>query len=698
MKSRPFDISVVLNVHDEAKFLARTVQSVREAIRFARCCGLSVEFVIVLDKPDLRTRSWVKRLEFQDADAFQTIEVDHGSLGLARNSGAQSAHGEYIALADADDLISYNWLVEMYAAASSTQDGTVIAVPAFLFAFGEKRYICEYFESDVVGALPFVQYHPYVSRITAHSSLFQRLAYADLSASSGFAFEDWQFNSEAIAHGYRFVPALNAVLFYRQRANSLAWRAKSTSANIPDWNTLLQPEVFLRLCSEQMIGLLQGRINSEEAELSRTRLAENYVIREVAAAASYIDPAIDPFAMGDLPYCSNLSDDLRLASAYYRLCTFLEGKAYTDIVLMPFLSKGGGEKYIADFLASVEVIDPGRSYLFLLGESIGAHHWLDRLPPRSDVIDLFEISRGLLPGSIELLTLRAVQYCGSDCRIYLKNCGYVDSFFRRYGRFLRNQDISYFRFSDPMMPISGRFAFRGFSFDFLSELGDRITRVITDNKSIARHDCERLDFLREKYRVLYPRCAVRDDARVRSTAGHSRAVLWASRLDPEKRPGLLIKIASKLHQIDPTISIDVYGTSMSSDFDVRTFLGQPNICYRGPFSDFGEIPTDRYDAFLYTSAYDGLPNVALEAMAQGLPVVAANVGGISEVVTTETGILLENVVDEGDLSESFARSVKSLYTGVVDLAQLSANALSLIRRQHSPAAHIDSVARFVRNN
>jgi glycosyltransferase involved in cell wall biosynthesis len=48
------------------------------------------------------------------------------------------------------------------------------------------------------------------------------------------------------------------------------------------------------------------------------------------------------------------------------------------------------------------------------------------------------------------------------------------------------------------------------------------------------------------------------------------------------------------------------------------------------------------DAFLLSSAWEGLPNAIMEAMASGLPVIAASVGGVPELVAhRETGLLAE---------------------------------------------------------
>lgn len=49
------------------------------------------------------------------------------------------------------------------------------------------------------------------------------------------------------------------------------------------------------------------------------------------------------------------------------------------------------------------------------------------------------------------------------------------------------------------------------------------------------------------------------------------------------------------------------------------------------------------DVFILTSNYDNYPNVVLEAMACGLPVIGTNVGGIpSQIINNKTGILIES--------------------------------------------------------
>ena len=75
---------------------------------------------------------------------------------------------------------------------------------------------------------------------------------------------------------------------------------------------------------------------------------------------------------------------------------------------------------------------------------------------------------------------------------------------------------------------------------------------------------------------------------------------------------------------------------------------ESKINFLGNQSNALEIMKDKFDVFVLTSIKEGLPNVIMEAMSVGLPVVATDVGGVSELVKHgETGFL----VPSGDRDE-----------------------------------------------
>jgi glycosyltransferase involved in cell wall biosynthesis len=219
-KARSPEVSIVLNLHNEARFLRRTMMSIEEAVRFAGPYGISCEILCVLDRADPNTRAWIDAYDFSLFTDCAVIESNNGSLGLSRNDGIARANGEYIWLCDADDLISYNLLAGLYQTSVTAGRKTII-IPEFLLAFGATFHIARYFGTDRASKLLLFQMHPLISRIFAHRALFESLQFGDARLSRGFAYEDWHFNCEALARGYEFHVARQTMFFYRRRPDSL---------------------------------------------------------------------------------------------------------------------------------------------------------------------------------------------------------------------------------------------------------------------------------------------------------------------------------------------------------------------------------------------------------------------------------------------------------------------------------------------
>jgi glycosyltransferase involved in cell wall biosynthesis len=90
-----------------------------------------------------------------------------------------------------------------------------------------------------------------------------------------------------------------------------------------------------------------------------------------------------------------------------------------------------------------------------------------------------------------------------------------------------------------------------------------------------------------------------------------------------------------------------FKTVLAGNFQNSEFLKLGNVEFIG-FLENIEIFFKKIDVFLLPSRREGLPRVILEAFSFGIPVIASNVGGVSEVVVENyNGFLFQSEnVDE----------------------------------------------------
>ncbi|MDQ3071896.1 MAG: glycosyltransferase family 4 protein [Bacteroidota bacterium] len=123
------------------------------------------------------------------------------------------------------------------------------------------------------------------------------------------------------------------------------------------------------------------------------------------------------------------------------------------------------------------------------------------------------------------------------------------------------------------------------------------------------------------------------------------SILTIGRLTGQKRVDRFIDLIGDLkeagYKIQATIVGDGEELSRLQDYAHSLMLPQDKITFAGLQPD-----TQPYyhiaDIFVLTSDYEGTPNVVLEAMASGIPVVCTNVGMLSEIIQDgKNGYLVE---------------------------------------------------------
>jgi glycosyltransferase involved in cell wall biosynthesis len=182
-------------------------------------------------------------------------------------------------------------------------------------------------------------------------------------------------------------------------------------------------------------------------------------------------------------------------------------------------------------------------------------------------------------------------------------------------------------------------------------------------------------------------------ARLRQTLSiqeGTRMILCVGRLSREKAQKDFIEAAALVRTDSPQCNIRFVIAGDGPDRQMlkemaRTRLVEDRIIFAGQVADLVPYYT-MADLAVLPSYSEGSPNVLLEAMAAGLPIIATAVGGVPEIVEHEKQALLVETQNPSAL----ARSIERLLDDPGLCARLSGAARQSISA-YTPEAYRDSI-------
>lgn len=165
--------------------------------------------------------------------------------------------------------------------------------------------------------------------------------------------------------------------------------------------------------------------------------------------------------------------------------------------------------------------------------------------------------------------------------------------------------------------------------------------------------------------------------------------LWVSRVERFKGTALLAELA----RLRPDDQFDVFGPLQNSPQELGLIL--PNIAFMGVLSDIDAAQFGHYDGFLFTSLFEGMPNVVLEMSQHAIPLVLADVGGLRDTLDDAGAVFVAHRPELADTALSFGRALDR----IADLdpeqtvAMVTASRRQVIAR-HAPIIHDSNVAKL----
>jgi len=162
----------------------------------------------------------------------------------------------------------------------------------------------------------------------------------------------------------------------------------------------------------------------------------------------------------------------------------------------------------------------------------------------------------------------------------------------------------------------------------------------------------------EEYR---PRPDQRSEKRRRwGLAEDAFVVAGIGRLTFQKNFGLFLEIAAKVRKQHPQAVFVIAGTGEENEA-LRARAASLGLGESVRFLGYVAEMTELYpavDLLLLTSRYEGLPITILEAMAAGVPIVAANLDGIAEVLDDAVDAALVSPGDELGFASAVAEAIE----------------------------------------
>lgn len=332
----------------------------------------------------------------------------------------------------------------------------------------------------------------------------------------------------------------------------------------------------------------------------------------------------------------------------------LSKRKFDVVVLAPWIRTGGADKGIIQHLHYYQ--SKFKSVL-LLTTYPGPSNRIDRIPQGVTCCEIGEDLQ-LLSSNEQCLILARLILLLQPKLIHNINSDLGWMTYQRHGKAFRTESIRLISsiFSDEVTPSGQRF---GYGINYLPTCRKILDGLVFDSKENADRysDCYGID-TNKVYPIHFYVDA--DDAIAEPSqpsvtmveGSKNQHVLWASRICSQKRPDLLFEIV----QLFPNVMFEVFGPieAESSQWALK-LQKQKNVKMFGEYSNLHKVIRAKpYTALLYTTAFDGVPNVLLEAIMEKLPVIAPpHIGGLGDIINEETGWCVE-----GRDAESYASALR----------------------------------------
>ena len=719
------DVSIVVTAHSEGIILHKTLLSIDLARKYASEFGIKTELILIGDNLDSSTMDYLNK----NSDTFnlELFKVEFADAVLSRNYGIEKSKGKYVLIIDGDDIINSKFIESLYKKADTENNKKLVLVPETSHVFG-GQYLLNFnkdFSTPEIKNI-VLEYNPYNCVIFFNLEQFRedKIKYLKCSSNDGYAYEDLAIICDLVYKNYEFKVTSGANLFVRRKSigqSRLVQQNDSINVlprldlfekenieiikyeNLNNNSTEIKESTknFTKRVIKKLLKIALDRYRKIDVKkrqdlqkmaifrtLKKIFLRNTGVdldkLKKIVKELNTIEPEINLRLYRAEGFNSYKVPDYSLVNkSYLEFCNKSNYDNYDYLVFLPWVKPGGADKVAVNLINTLLSNDNNIKILIILTEIGSKNEWLDRIDKRADILSLnSSLSR---EQSFQLISRIILQF--EVNKIIIINSSLAFDYLINSSNLIKNRTIKVFAFafcddydSDKMLA--------GYPNIYVPKAYYQIDKIVGDNSSYLEFLSNQYGFDQDKLVCLYqPFSFDKELLATKSVVDNknkSKSILWANRIDTQKRPEVIVAIAKELKRRGrQDISIDVYGEPLlgieGSDY-LAQIKEQANISYKGGFNGFSNIPKiEDYSCFIYTSSHDGIPNVLLEAMSEKMLVLSTNVGGIGEVI--ESGIN-GFLIDDNNLIDNFADKIIEIVDNSSKFNDFGELAYQKIAKQH----------------
>lgn len=724
--NKAYDINIVLVVSDEDLLIHPTLRSIEAAaqrLEVAHC-----QISIATNSNSLILQDYLeKQLPKTISMSYKIYKDTTASRAELLNVAIKKTHAVYTMIIDVGDLVSSNWLRDSYN--FLRHHSSLVLHPEYQFAFGAKDRL-----QRIVGSSDEV-FNPRVlakedslgSVIMARTTTFVQVPFV----TTGGKQEAWLWNMDTLSVGHEH--AVTPGTLYAKR-----WHNNQTKVLLPasaflrtSPKSLIQPDQVseesviidakvdkrLRFARESIERIHNSRVTRKmrmihprlESFAHSMRNESLHLFRPVKTSSQHFIPdwiGVTLDELHEIDYAVFLSNYLKRHIELYRPIANVFVEAYWQIVsdvgehvdilvIIPYLKHGGAEKELNSLLTIVLQKHPKAIIKIVTTsaeDSPGKANFDKRITfvhPPKQFFELNEIEQARLLATI------SAQLRPKKLHVINSVPGY--KVIQRYGQIISQTTKIFLTIFMIDRTPEGRKT-HVFT-ETIPESVAFINKVFTDNQTVARQLTDLTGIDASKFSVHYQpadmdRLRITKDRITQRFSEKPVKVLWASRLDRQKRPDILLRIAAEAKAQSLPIEFHIYGSSAVDTLDyISKFAAHDNMQFHGPFKGgLKTLPAKKYDIFLLTSEWEGMPNVLLEAITEAILVIAPDVGGIAELITDKkTGFL----ISEYDNIKSYVKAMKQAINNTKASQKIIRASQMEVMKKHSPEVYAAMIKREI---